>query len=203
MKLIGSYTSPFVRKISIIMLEKGITFEFVNASPYSDDSHVPHYNPLGKVPALVADDKQIWFDSSIIAEFLELRGAEPALLPADPLESLNIRQLEKLADGVCDAALVIVREQMRPGDLQSEEVLLRNREKIQRSLDMLEAKAAEGKWLNNGQLNLADIATGCMIGYLNFRRVVPNWCVERPALVKLAETLFERESFARTTPPAG
>ncbi|MFP3373523.1 glutathione S-transferase N-terminal domain-containing protein, partial [Pseudomonas sp. SIMBA_068] len=71
MKLIGSYTSPFVRKISIIMLEKGITFEFVNASPYSDDSHVPHYNPLGKVPALVADDKQIWFDSSIIAEFLE------------------------------------------------------------------------------------------------------------------------------------
>jgi glutathione S-transferase len=163
---------------------------------------VPHYNPLGKVPALVADDKQIWFDSSIIAEFLELRGAEPALLPADPLESLNIRQLEKLADGVCDAALVIVREQMRPGDLQSEEVLLRNREKIQRSLDMLEAVAAEGKWLNNGQLNLADIATGCMIGYLNFRRVVPNWCVERPALVKLAETLFERESFARTTPPA-
>ncbi|MER2044313.1 glutathione S-transferase [Pantoea agglomerans] len=202
MKLIGSYTSPFVRKISIIMLEKGIIFEFVNASPYSDDSHVPHYNPLGKVPALVADDKQIWFDSSIIAEFLELRGVEPALLPADPLESLNIRQLEKLADGVSDAALVIVREQMRPGDLQSEEVLLRNREKIQRSLDMLEAKAAEGKWLNNGQFNLADIATGCMIGYLNFRRVVPNWCVERPALVKLAETLFQRESFARTTPPA-
>lgn len=115
MKLIGSYTSPFVRKISIIMLEKGIIFEFVNASPYSDDSHVPHYNPLGKVPALVADDKQIWFDSSIIAEFLELRGVEPALLPADPLESLNIRQLEKLADGVSDAALVIVREQMRPG----------------------------------------------------------------------------------------
>jgi len=202
MKLIGSYTSPFVRKISIIMLEKGITFEFVNASPYSDDSHVPHYNPLGKVPALVADDKQIWFDSSIIAGFLELRGEEPALLPADPLESLNIRQLEKLADGVSDAALVIVREQLRPGDQQSEEVLLRNREKIQRSLDMLEAVAAEGKWLNNGQLNLADIATACMIGYLNFRRVVPNWCVERPALVKLAETLFARESFARTTPPA-
>ncbi|MXP49810.1 glutathione S-transferase [Pantoea sp. Eser] len=202
MKLIGSYTSPFVRKISIIMLEKGIIFEFVNASPYSDDSHVPHYNPLGKVPALVADDQQIWFDSSIIAEFLELRGDAPALLPADPHQSLHIRQLEKLADGVSDAALVIVREQMRPGDQQSEEVLLRNREKIQRSLDMLETMAAEGKWLNNGHLNLADIATGCMIGYLNFRRVVPNWCVERPGLVKLAETLFQRESFARTTPPA-
>ncbi len=138
MKLIGSYTSPFVRKISIIMLEKGIIFEFVNASPYSDESHVPQYNPLGKVPALVADDHQIWFDSSIIAEFLELRGDAPALLPDDPLAALHIRQLEKLADGVSDAALVIVREQLRPGDLQSEEVLLRNREKIQRGLDMLE-----------------------------------------------------------------
>lgn len=202
MKLIGSYTSPFVRKISIMMLEKGIIFEFVNASPYSDESHVPQYNPLGKVPALVADDQQIWFDSSIIAEFLELRGDAPALLPDDPLAALHIRQLEKLADGVSDAALVIVREQLRPGDLQSEEVLLRNREKIQRSLDMLEKNAAEKKHLNSEQVNLADIAVGCMIGYLNFRRVVPNWCVNRPALVKLAETLFKRESFARTTPPS-
>lgn len=202
MKLIGSYTSPFVRKISIMMLEKGIIFEFVNASPYSDESHVPQYNPLGKVPALVADDQQIWFDSSIIAEFLELRGDAPALLPDDPLAALHIRQLEKLADGVSDAALVIVREQLRPGDLQSEEVLLRNREKIQRGLDMLEKNAAEKKHLNSEQVNLADIAVGCMIGYLNFRRVVPNWCVNRPALVKLAETLFKRESFARTTPPS-
>lgn len=202
MKLIGSYTSPFVRKISIIMLEKGIIFEFVNASPYSDESHVPQYNPLGKVPALVSDDQQIWFDSSIIAEFLELRGDAPALLPDDPLAALHIRQLEKLADGVSDAALVIVREQLRPGDLQSEEVLLRNREKIQRGLDMLEKNAAEKKHLNSEQVNLADIAVGCMIGYLNFRRVVPNWCVNRPALVKLAETLFKRESFARTTPPS-
>ncbi|MCZ4059679.1 glutathione S-transferase [Pantoea sp. LMR881] len=201
MKLIGSYTSPFVRKISIIMLEKGIIFEFINASPYSEESQVPHYNPLGKVPALVADNEQVWFDSAIIAEFLALRDNAPALLPGDPLESLQVRQIEKLADGISDSALVIVREQMRPGDQQSEEVLLRNREKIQRGLDMLEKLAAEGKWLNAGQLNLATIATGCMIGYLNFRRVVPNWCVERPALVRLAETLFQRESFARTTPP--
>lgn len=202
MKLIGSYTSPFVRKISVMMLEKGIIIEFVNLSPYSEDSHVPHYNPLGKVPALVADDQQTWFDSAIIAEFLELRGEAPALLPSDRLEALNVRQLEKLADGISDSALVIVREQMRAGDQQSEEVLLRNREKIQRGLDMLEKAAVAGKWINTQQINLADIAIGCMIGYLNFRRVVPNWCVERPALVKLAETLFQRESFARTTPPS-
>ncbi len=202
MKLIGSYTSPFVRKISVILLEKGLVFEFVNHSPWDDESHVPQYNPLGKVPALIDDRQLTWFDSSIIAQVIELRGEAPALLPTDALHALQVRQLEKLADGINDAAVMIVREQLRPGDQQSEEVLLRNREKIQRGLDALETAAAQGELLNSGTLNLADIATGCMIGYLNFRRVLPNWCVNRPALVKLAETLFERESFARTVPPA-
>ncbi|MBN0742324.1 glutathione S-transferase N-terminal domain-containing protein, partial [Pseudomonas aeruginosa] len=55
MKLIGSYTSPFVRKISVILLEKRIPFEFVNESPYSESNGVARYNPLGKVPALVTD----------------------------------------------------------------------------------------------------------------------------------------------------
>lgn len=200
MKLIGSYTSPFVRKISVILLEKGIVFEFVNESPWNADSHVPHYNPLGKVPALVDDNQLTWFDSAIIAEAIELRGEAPLLLPDDRLRALQIRQLEKLADGISDAALLIVREQMRPGDQQSEDVLLRNREKILRSLDALEIAAAQGDLLNSETLNLADIATGCMIGYINFRRVVPNWCVNRPALIKLAEQLFKRESFARTVP---
>lgn len=201
MKLIGSYTSPFVRKISVILLEKGLVFEFSNQSPWSEDSHVPQYNPLGKVPAFIDDAQRTWFDSAIIAEAIELRGDAPAMLPNDALQALQVRQLEKLADGISEAALTIVREQLRPGDAQSEEVLVRNRDKIRRGLDRLEAAAAEGKHLNSGTLNLADIATGCMLGYLNFRRVLPNWCVERPTLVKLAETLFKRESFARTVPP--
>lgn len=203
MKLIGSYTSPFVRKISVILLEKGIVFEFINHTPWAEDSQVPHYNPLGKVPALIDERGLTWYDSSVIAQVIELRDEEPALLPDDALRALQVRQLAKLADGINDAAVTIVREQMRPGAQQSEEVLLRNREKIQRGLDALEAAAAQAELINTGTLNLADIATGCMIGYLNFRRVLPNWCVNRPALVKLAETLFQRESFARTVPPAG
>ncbi|KAA5969655.1 glutathione S-transferase [Pantoea sp. M_9] len=203
MKLIGSYTSPFVRKISVILLEKGIVFEFINHTPWAEDSQVPHYNPLGKVPALIDERGLTWYDSSVIAQVIELRDEAPALLPDDALRALQVRQLAKLADGINDAAVTIVREQMRPGAQQSEEVLLRNREKIQRGLDALEAAAAQAELINTGTLNLADIATGCMIGYLNFRRVLPNWCVNRPALVRLAETLFQRESFARTVPPAG
>jgi len=200
MKLIGSYTSPFVRKISILLLEKGITFEFVNEQPYHAETGVAQYNPLGKVPALVTDDGETWFDSPIIAEYIELLGIAPAMVPREPKAALAIKQIEALADGIMDAALVSVREQARPAAQQSEEELVRQREKISRSLDMCEQLLQDGK-LKTDALNLATIAIACAIGYLNFRRVSPGWCVDRPLLVKLAETIFSRESFARTEPP--
>ena len=180
MKLIGSYTSPFVRKISILLLEKGMTFEFVNEQPYNAENGVAQYNPL--------------------AEYIELLGVAPAMLPADPKAALAVKQIEALADGIMDAALTSVREQARPAAQQSENELLRQREKINRSLDMCEQLIREGK-IHTDSLNLATIAIACAIGYLNFRRVSPGWCVDRPLLVKLAETLFSRESFARTEPP--
>ena len=201
MKLVGSYTSPYVRKISIVMLEKGITFEFVNDMPYEAQNKVTQYNPLGKVPALVTDDGDVWFDSPIIVQYLELLDIAPALLPREPLASLKIRQIEAQADGIMDAGLVSVREQARPPAQQSETELLRQREKITRSLDALEKYVADGT-LNANELNIATIAVACAMSYLNFRRVSPGWCVDRPNLVKLVETLFQRESFARTEPPA-
>ncbi|MDW6840665.1 glutathione S-transferase N-terminal domain-containing protein, partial [Escherichia coli] len=71
MKLVGSYTSPFVRKLSILLLEKGITFEFINELPYNADNGVAQFNPLGKVPVLVTEEGECWFDSPIIAEYIE------------------------------------------------------------------------------------------------------------------------------------
>ncbi|UJD92910.1 glutathione S-transferase [Lelliottia amnigena] len=200
MKLIGSYTSPFVRKISVLLLEKGITFEFVNEQPYNAENGVAQYNPLGKVPALLTDDGECWFDSPIIAEYIELLGIAPAMVPREPKAALTVRQIEALADGIMDAALASVREQARPAAQQSETELLRQREKINRSLDRCEQLLHDGS-VKTDTLNLATIAIACAVGYLNFRHVSPGWCVERPLLVKLAETLFQRESFARTEPP--
>ena len=200
MKLIGSYTSPFVRKISVLLLEKGITFEFVNEQPYNAENGVAQYNPLGKVPALLTDDGECWFDSPIIAEYIELLGIAPAMVPREPKAALAVRQIEALADGIMDAALASVREQARPAAQQSETELLRQREKINRSLDRCEQLLEDGS-VKTDTLNLATIALACAVGYLNFRHVSPGWCVERPQLVKLAETLFQRESFARTEPP--
>lgn len=129
MKLIGSYTSPFVRKISVILLEKAIPFEFVNEFPYNDVNGVAQYNPLGKVPALLTDDGTCWFDSPIIAQYLELLNVAPAMLPEEPLAALKMRQLEALSDGIMEAAIALVREKARPAAQQSETELLRQREK--------------------------------------------------------------------------
>jgi glutathione S-transferase len=121
------------------------------------------------------------------------------MLPADPKAALAVKQVEALADGIMDAALTSV-EQARPAAQQSETELLRQREKISRSLDRCEQLIREGK-IDTDSLNLGTIAIACAIGYLNFRHVSPGWCVDRPLLVKLADTLFSRESFARTEPP--
>ncbi|MGP2991619.1 glutathione S-transferase [Serratia marcescens] len=209
MKLIGSYTSPFVRKISVMLLEKGIAFEFVNDPPYEPDSRVKALNPLGKVPVLIADDGEVFYDSPVVAEYLELLTVEPAFLPAEraaalrvrQVAALRVRQVAALADGVTEAAATLFRESRRAPEKQDENWMLRQRDKLTHGLDALEALARDKTWLNAERLTLADIATGCALGYLNFRRILPNWCVGRPALVKLAERLFARESFARTAPP--
>lgn len=201
MKLIGSYTSPYVRKISIMLLEKGLTFEFVNDVPWEAETRVPHFNPLGKVPALVDDHGEVFYDSPVVAGYLELLGVAPAFLPSDALEALRVRQLEALADGVTDAAVTILLESRRPAEKQDAAWVLRQRDKINCGLDALETHARRGKALGGETITLADIAVGCCIGYLNYRRLAPNWCVDRPALVKLAERLFARQSFARTEPP--
>ncbi|MBZ3672203.1 glutathione S-transferase [Salmonella enterica subsp. enterica serovar Senftenberg] len=198
MKLIGSYTSPFVRKISVLLLEKGITFEFINELPYEADNGVAQYNPLGKVPALVTEKGEYWFDSPIIAEYIELLDIAPAMLRVTRWQRLKFASLEALADGIMDAALVSVREQARPAAQQSETELLRQREN-QPQLDMLESYLSDGT-LKTDTVNLATIAIACAVGYLNFRRVAHGWCVSRPT-VKLVETLFQRESFARTEAP--
>jgi len=201
MKLLGSYTSPYVRKISVILLEKGIAFDLVNTTPWADDDNVVAANPLGKVPVLMTPQGEHYFDSPIIAHYLELAYPQPALVPVDPFAALKVRQIEALADGVTDAAMVIVGECRRRPEGQNAQVLLRQREKIRRGLDALERYAGEGLWLNTSSLNLADIAVACAVGIINYRRIMPNWCVDRPVLVALVERLFARASFARTTPP--
>jgi glutathione S-transferase len=201
MKLIASLTSPYARKIRIILAEKQIPFELVVDSPWTAETHVPDYNPLGKVPALVADDGECWFDSPVIAAYLDSLWS-PTFIPEEPYAALVARQTEALADGITDAAVAALLERNRPPEQQGSGFIPRQLEKIARGLDALEARLRAGKGLGSAELSLGDIAAGCTLGYLDFRHPGLEWRGGHPGLATLAERLFARESFATTTPPA-
>lgn len=201
MRLIVSLTSPYARKIRVLLAEKQLPFDLVVDIPWNADTRVPDFNPLGKVPALVADDGEVWFDSPVIAAYLETLGG-PAFLPADPRAALDARQAEALADGITDAAVAAVLERNRPLEQQGTGFIPRQLDKVARGLDALEARAQAGRGLNGAALTVADVAAGCTLGYLDFRFSDLDWRSSHPTLTALAARLFARPSFVATTPPS-
>ena len=201
MKLVASLTSPYARKIRVALAEKNLPFELEVDIPWLADTRVPSYNPLGKVPALVADDGELWFDSPVIAEYLDTL-AGPLLLPADRAAALPVRQAEALADGITDAAVAAFLEGMRPAERQDPAAIERQLGKIGRGLTALEARVAQRKGCAGEALSIADIAIGCTLGYLDFRFAHLGWRAAHPQLAAWAAGLLTRPSFTTTAPPA-
>ena len=201
MKLVASLTSPYARKIRVALAEKNLPFELEVDIPWLADTRVPSYNPLGKVPALVADDGELWFDSPVIAEYLDTL-AGPLLLPADRTAALPVRQAEALADGITDAAVAAFLEGMRPAERQDPASIERQLGKIHRGLAALEQRLAQRKGLGGAVLGVADIAAGCTLGYLDFRFAHLDWRAAHPQLAAWADGLLARPSFTSTAPPA-
>ena len=200
MKLIGSLTSPYVRKVRIALIEKNLSCEFVNDSPWAAESGVPYFNPLGKVPALVTDDGATLYDSNLLIDHLELVAPEPALLAREPHAALRQRQSIVLADGIMEAGIAILLEGRRPPEKQHAEWVARQRGKIERGLAALEKHARGLTWLHGTAFSAADIAAGCMLFWLDFRMPDFDWRAQSPALRVLAERLGVRASFAQTVP---
>ncbi|MBL8446620.1 MAG: glutathione S-transferase [Zoogloeaceae bacterium] len=201
MKLIASLTSPYARKIRVILAEKQLPYELVVDIPWNADTHVPDYNPLGKVPALEADDGRVWFDSPVVAGYLDTL-AGPPLIPLATMDALTVRQTEALADGIIDAAVAHFLEAKRPPAQQDGAGLSRQMDKVARGLAALEVRALRSEGLAGETLTLGDVAAGCALGYLDFRFAGLDWRASCPTLAALARRLFARPSFATTVPPA-
>ncbi|MCB1916768.1 MAG: glutathione S-transferase [Rhodocyclaceae bacterium] len=201
MRLICSLTSPYARKIRVVLAEKALPFELVEDIPWNEATRVPEFNPLGKVPALVADDDSVWFDSPVIAEYLDVMHPEPPLLPADRRAALPVHQSEALADGIIDASVLAFLERSRPQETRSQAQIDRQYGKIGRGLDALARRLASKAGLDCGQLSIADIAAGCAVGYLDLRFPDFGWRDGRPALTAYGEALLARPSFRDSNPP--
>jgi glutathione S-transferase len=201
MKLIASTTSPFARKVRVVLAEKNIPCEFIVDIPWNADTDVPKFNPLGKVPVLVRDDGDTLYDSRVIVEYLEQVKAWPMLIPVEAEAMIAVKKFEALADGIADAAAAIFIERKRPEAQQSADWIARQRAKIDNGLATLNTMV-EGPWCMGTAFTLADIAAGSTLGYLAFRFPEIDWRGQCPALAALYARLSERESFQATVPQA-
>jgi len=202
MKLLSSPTSPYARKVRIALAEKKIDCELIEASPWAKDTIVPSHNPLGKVPVLLLDDGTALYDSRVIVEYLDTVSPVSRLIPEAGRQRIAVKRWEALADGICDAAAAIVIERRRPAKQQSREWIDRQGGKVDLALKELASDLGERSWCNGEAYSLADIATGCALGYLDLRHPDIDWRSAYPNLVKLADKLARRPSFAETLPPA-
>src|SRR3990167_5554248 len=114
MKLIGSTTSPYVRKVRIVMAEKKLDYQFVLDNVWSADTKIAASNPLGKVPCLVMEGAEAVFDSRVIVEYLDTLSPVGKLIPASGRERAEAKTWEALADGGLDPSILARLEATRP-----------------------------------------------------------------------------------------
>ncbi|MBI3545904.1 MAG: glutathione S-transferase N-terminal domain-containing protein [Gammaproteobacteria bacterium] len=199
MKLYGSLTSPYVRKIRVLIKEKNSACEFSLADAWAPDSSIPALNPLGKVPVLVLDNGEVFFDSPLIAEYLDSLSGE-ALIPKSGEAHWQVLRWHALAQGMLDATVTRLLETRRPADKQSPETIARQESKIAAALQYAEARIKNDSYLVANRLSLADIALGVALEYIDFR-YAHDWRRQHPRLTTWLAGIGDRPAFIDTRPP--
>jgi glutathione S-transferase len=203
MKLIGSFSSPYVRKVRVVMAEKKLDVDFVSEDVWSAQTTIAESNPLGKVPCLVMEGAEALFDSRVIVEYLDTLSPVGKLIPASGRERSEVKTWEALADGLLDAAVLARLEATWTGrtEAQRSQVWIdRQMGKIDATLIAMSRGLGEKPYCSGIHLSLADIAVGCAVGYLDFRFPDIQWRTDHPNLVRLHDKLMLRPSFAGTLP---
>lgn len=202
MKLIGSLGSPYVRKVRVVLAEKKLDYQFELENVWAPDTAISKLNPLGKVPSLVMDDGSVMIDSRVMVEYLDTLTPVCKLLPANSRDRADVKCWEALADGIIDAAVIVRLERLRPIELQSEDWVARQQGKVKLGLAALSDKLGDLPYCMGKNYSLADVAVGCMLGWLAFRFPDIGWRDDHANLARLFDKLSERQSFKDTFPSA-
>jgi glutathione S-transferase len=203
MKLIGSTTSPYVRKVRVVMAEKKLDYQFVLEDVWSAQSGIVASNPLGKVPCLVMEGAEAVFDSRVIVEYLDTLSPVGKLIPVQGRERAEVKTWEALADGVMDAALLARMEAIwtdRRDEQRCQAWIDRQLGKIDAALKSMSHGLGEKPFCSGIHFSLSDVAVGCALGYLTFRFPQIEWRTTYPNLARLSDKLSLRQSFMDTRP---
>jgi glutathione S-transferase len=201
MKLRYSAASPYVRKVRVVAIEKGLAGRIENVptqvSPNKDSTDVAGDNPLMKVPSLTTDDGMSLYDSPVICEYLDSLGSAPALFPPSGKARWTALRRQALGDGILDAALLSRYETfLRPKEFLWKDWFDGQQRKVKASLDALEQEAES---FGNG-VDIGLITIACALGYLDFRFAADEWRKGHPKLAAWYEGFSARPSMRETVP---
>ena len=195
MKLLGTPTSPYVRKVQLMLLEKGIPHDYLVDAPRDPGSLAARANPLARIPALVLDDETCVFDSPVIAEYVDTLNDDPILIPrTDALARMHVKRWEALADGIMDSAFTVRSERLRPEEKQDADTIERHNQAISRALEFAGAQLGNAEWTHGETLSLGDLALFAALVYLDLRQSERNWRSLYPNLKALFERIAARPS---------
>lgn len=204
MKLIGSTTSPYVRKVRVVLAEKKLDYQFVEENPWEVELSPGTGNPLGKVPRLVMEGTEAMFDSRVIVEYLDTLSPVGKLIPGTGRERAEVKTWEALADGMLDAAVLMRLEATWPGrteEQRSQAWMNRQMDKVKAALKVMSHGLAEKPFCCGGiHLTLADVSVCCALAWLDFRFPELDWRADHPNLNTLLTKLAARASFVNTAP---
>ncbi|MBI5429512.1 MAG: glutathione S-transferase N-terminal domain-containing protein [Nitrosomonadales bacterium] len=199
MKLLGTNTSPYVRKVRLVLLEKNIPHTYLVDAPREPGSQVARANPLGRIPALILDDETCVFDSPVIAEYADTLNNSPILIPRDDaLARMRVKRWEALADGIMDSAVAVRNETIRPVDKQEPNNINLHNLAITRALEHAAAQLGRQQWCEGAAITLADLAMVSVLIYLDLRQAERDWRGAHPNLAAWFARVSARESVRAT-----
>ncbi|MGE0371091.1 MAG: glutathione S-transferase family protein [Gammaproteobacteria bacterium] len=199
MKLYGTQTSPYVRRVRAFLHEKGIAHEFIIEAPGDAAGNVSRLNPLGKVPVLLRDDGEALFDSPMIIDYLDGLGGAPLMPPAGD-ERWRIQRWHALGQGICDAVVTRLMETRRSPELQDPGVIAKQEGKVAAALRFAEARLGQGAPLVGARFGIADIALAVALEYIDMRHP-HDWRGAHPALARWLAGVAGRPCLKETRAP--
>lgn len=198
MKLRYSPLSPFVRKVTVTLIETGLEdkVERIPTDVWDPETDIAKDNPLGKIPALITDDGKVLYDSPVICEYLDGLHDGDKLFPASGQTRWQALRLQALGDGMSEAGVLRLLETRRPEEMQYEKWMARQTATVLRAMDALESET-DGL---EGPLTIGQVAVGCSLGWLDFRFPDLGWRQDHPGLAEWFESFSERPSMTATGP---
>lgn len=199
MKLLGTDTSPYVRKVRLVLLEKNIAHDYLVDAPRDPGSQVARANPLGRIPALILDDGTCVFDSPVIAEYADTLNDTPILIPRnDALARMRVKRWEALADGIMDSAVAVRTERIRPEEKQQSDNIAVHNNAVTRALAYAAGLLGEREYCEGASITLGDLALTSALVYLDLRQPERDWRGTHPNLAAWFARMSARDSLRAT-----